>query len=67
MVWIWQHDKHTNDYKIILNCVRSLVKNKSEKIGQERPKLIEDLTCNLPIKPNLIGLDPVLFANTILG
>ncbi len=31
MVWIWQHDKRTDDYKIILNCVRKLMKNKSEK------------------------------------
>jgi hypothetical protein len=31
MVWIWQHDKRTDDYKIILNCVRNLMKNKSEK------------------------------------
>ncbi len=23
MVWIWQHDKRTDDYKIILNCVRN--------------------------------------------
>jgi hypothetical protein len=30
-VWIWQHDKRTYDYKIILNCVRKLMKNKSEK------------------------------------
>ncbi len=25
--WIWQHDKRTDDYKIILNCVRKLMKN----------------------------------------
>jgi hypothetical protein len=24
MVWIWQHDKRTDDYKIILNCVRKI-------------------------------------------
>jgi hypothetical protein len=27
-VWIWQHDKRTYDYKIILHCVRKLMKNK---------------------------------------
>jgi len=26
-----QHDKRSDDYKIILNCVRKLMKNKSEK------------------------------------
>jgi hypothetical protein len=31
MVWIWQHDKRREDYKIILNSVRKLMKNKSEK------------------------------------
>ncbi len=31
MVLIWQHDKRTDDYKIILNCARKLMKNKSEK------------------------------------
>jgi hypothetical protein len=31
MVWIWQYDKRTDDYEIILNCVRKLTKNKSEK------------------------------------
>jgi hypothetical protein len=30
-VWIWQHDKRREDYKIILNGVRKLMKNKSEK------------------------------------
>jgi len=30
-VWIWQHDKRTEDYKMILNCVNKLMKNKSEK------------------------------------
>ncbi len=30
-VWIWQPDKRTDDYKIILNCVRKLTKHKSEK------------------------------------
>jgi hypothetical protein len=28
MVWIGQHDRGTDDYKIILNCVRKLMKNK---------------------------------------
>jgi hypothetical protein len=30
-VWIWQHEKRIDDYQIILNCVRKLIKNKSEK------------------------------------
>ncbi len=30
MVRIWQHDNRTDDYKIILICVRKLMKNKSE-------------------------------------
>jgi hypothetical protein len=33
MAWIWQHDKSTDDYKIILNCARKLMKNQSEKEG----------------------------------
>ncbi len=32
MVWIWQHDKRADYYKIILNCVRKLMKYKSEKV-----------------------------------
>ncbi len=42
MVWIWQHDKRTDDYKIMLNCVNKLMKNKSEKEagkGQNLKKL----------------------------
>jgi len=31
MVRIWQRDKRTDDYKIILNCARKLMKNKGEK------------------------------------
>jgi hypothetical protein len=31
MVWVWMHDKRTDDYKIILNCVTKLMKNKNEK------------------------------------
>ena len=31
MVWKWQHDKRTDDYKIMLNCVEKLMKNKNEK------------------------------------
>jgi hypothetical protein len=36
-VWIWQHDKRTDHYKIILNCVRKLMKNKSEKEARKGP------------------------------
>jgi hypothetical protein len=32
MVWIWQHDKRTDDYKIILNCVRKI----DEKINEKK-------------------------------
>ncbi len=39
MVWIWQHDKRTDDCKIIQNCVRKLMINKSEGRGRKRPKL----------------------------
>ncbi len=35
-MWIWQHVKRTDDNKIMLNCVRKLMKNKNEK---KRPKL----------------------------
>jgi hypothetical protein len=31
VVWIWQDDKRTDDYKLILNFVGNLMKNKSEK------------------------------------
>jgi hypothetical protein len=37
--WIWQHDKRTDDYEIILNCVRKLMKNTSEKDSGKGPKL----------------------------
>ncbi len=40
MMWIWHHDKRTDDYKIILNCIRRLMKKlKMRKSGWERPKL----------------------------
>ena len=39
MVWIWQHDKRTDDYKIILNCVRKLMKNKEVKEAGKDPNL----------------------------
>ncbi len=31
MVWIWHHDKRTDDYKIILNLCKKIDENKSEK------------------------------------
>jgi hypothetical protein len=37
MVWIWQHNKRTDDYKIIFNCVKKLMKNKSEKEAGKGP------------------------------
>ncbi len=39
MVWIWQHDKRTDDYKIILNYVRKLMKINQKK----RPEKAIDL------------------------
>ncbi len=41
MVWTWQHDKRTNDYKITLNCVRKLMKNKSEKEAEKVPSFLK--------------------------
>jgi hypothetical protein len=33
MVCMWQHDKRTDDYKIILNCVREInEKKRLEKV-----------------------------------
>ena len=37
MVLIWQNDKWTDYYKIILNFVRKLMKNKSEKEAGKGP------------------------------
>jgi hypothetical protein len=52
MVWIWQRDKRTNDYKIILNLCKKINENKSEKEAQyvrkkfrETSKLIQSYTC----------------------
>jgi hypothetical protein len=39
MVWIWQHDKRTDDYKKVLDCIRKLMKNKSEKEAGKGPSL----------------------------
>jgi hypothetical protein len=39
MAGIWQHDKRTDGSKIILNCVRKLMKNKSEKEAGKGPDL----------------------------
>ncbi len=38
-VWIWQHDKRTDNYKIILNLCKKIDENKIRKRGWERPKL----------------------------
>jgi hypothetical protein len=40
-VWIWQHDKRTDDCKIILNCVRKLMKDKSDKDAGKGPNLLK--------------------------
>jgi hypothetical protein len=39
MVWIGQHDKRADYYKIIMNCVRKLMKYKSEKEAGKGPSL----------------------------
>jgi len=39
MVWIWQHDKRTDDYKIMLNLCKKIDGRKIRKRGSERPKL----------------------------
>jgi hypothetical protein len=39
MAWIWQHDKRTYENKIILNCVRKLMKNKLEKEAEKSQNL----------------------------
>jgi hypothetical protein len=41
MVWIWENDKRTDDYKIILNCVRKLMKNISEKVAGKGPSFFK--------------------------
>jgi hypothetical protein len=50
MVWIWQHDKKTDDYKIILNCVRKLMKNKVEKEARKGPDFKKDLILKIICK-----------------
>ena len=37
--WIWQHDKRTDDYKIILNLCKKIDENKSEKEAGRGPNL----------------------------
>jgi len=39
MVWIWQHDKRTDDYKIILKC-----KKIDEKMGAGKTAYIVSAT-----------------------
>ncbi len=36
-VWIWQHDKGTDDDKIILNCVRKLMKKREKEKKRKGP------------------------------
>jgi hypothetical protein len=38
MVWIWQHDKRTDDYQIILNLCKKKMKNKFKKTEKEAGK-----------------------------
>jgi hypothetical protein len=41
MVWIWQHDKRIDDYKVILNCVRKLMKNYEKKEDGKGPNFLK--------------------------
>ncbi len=38
-VWIWQHDKKTDDNKIILNFVKKFIKNIMRKIESRKGKI----------------------------
>ncbi len=46
-LWIWQHDKRTDDSKIILNCVRKLMKNKNGKrrLGKAQTQEFTSVEC----------------------
>jgi hypothetical protein len=44
MVWVWQHGKRTDNYKIILNCVRKLMKNKRENMLRKGPNFFKSKT-----------------------
>jgi hypothetical protein len=44
-VWIWQHDKRTDDYKIILNCG---VRVKQRLVF---PLISTDFPCGFPLPP----------------
>jgi hypothetical protein len=37
IVWIWQHEKRRDDYKIILNFCKKFYGEKIRKRGRERP------------------------------
>jgi hypothetical protein len=41
MVWIWQHDKRTDDNKIVFNCVRKLMKNNEKKEDGKDPNFFK--------------------------
>jgi hypothetical protein len=36
MVWIWQHDKRTDDYKVILNLCKKIDEkyNQNKRLGK---------------------------------
>ncbi len=40
-VWIWQYGKRKDDYKVILNYVRKLMKNKLEKEAGKGPNFLK--------------------------
>jgi hypothetical protein len=54
-VWIWQHDKRTDYYMILLNCVRKLMKNNAEKEAGKDPsfKKADGARPELPFKNHL--------------
>ncbi len=53
-VRIWQHDKRTDDYKIVLNCVRKSMKNKSEKEAGKGPSFFISKTRNIKIANEIV-------------
>ncbi len=48
MMWIWKYDKRTDDSKIILNCVRKLMKDK-EKEARKGSNLIKHICVKMKL------------------
>jgi hypothetical protein len=52
--WVWQHDKTSNDDdKMILNCMKKLMKNTARKRRLERPKLKSSFNFNFKLCPDI--------------